>query len=150
MRIIAFDPGMKNTGVALLIGDSIQTFTINEKTYLGLWDEVGMTLQELIKSNLKPDHAIVEGIIHNSRNPESHLQAHAIICTLLQGLKIPYTEYTPNVWKKLTVGKGNATKQEVMAWVIKHHGKTNQHEADALCMALAYKGEVKNGNDKNQ
>lgn len=135
MRLIAFDPGLKNTGVAIMVDDSIvDTFTLRPNNYFDLMNRVYVLLREV-----DPHHVVVEGIIHNSRNPESHLQAHAIICTALQTLKIPYTELVPSTWKKETVGKGNAKKQEVAAWVKKLYGKINQHECDALCMALAWK-----------
>lgn len=135
MVTVGFDPGLRNTGVAIMVnGNIINSFVLRPKSYLELMQQLYLLLKEV-----DPDHAVVEGIIHNSRNPESHLQAHAIICTALQFLKIPYTELVPSVWKKEILGRGNASKKEVANWVSKHYRDVNQHECDALCLLLAWK-----------
>lgn len=54
-----------------------------------------------------------------------------------------YHETVPGTWKKFTIGKGNAKKPEIVAWVERklHLGITSEDEADAvalLCYTLEH------------
>lgn len=61
-----------------------------------------------------------------------------IQAALYESLACPVWTVSPGAWKRRTVGAGNATKEQVQAWVAgRRLGFESEHEADAVAIACA-------------
>lgn len=64
--------------------------------------------------------------------------AGVVQAALFETLACPVWTIPVSTWKQRTVGKGNATKQDVFVWATRRQSAiSNQDEADAYCIAAA-------------
>lgn len=72
------------------------------------------------------------------RNLQLTYAAGVVQAALFEALAVPVWTIPVATWKQRTVGKGNATKAQVAAWVVKQGADFNgQDEADAYAIAAA-------------
>lgn len=92
-----------------------------------LWLDLDLLAMEEVKRHKGTDAAHLYGGIT------------AIITRVCEWREITYTGIGVGTWKKLVVGKGNASKEDVMQAAIHRWPNTSftQDEADAACIALA-------------
>lgn len=71
-------------------------------------------------------------------SPQLSYAVGVVQAALYESLACPVWTMPSSTWKKRTVGVGNATKQQVLAWVARLAVDAgSQDEADAVCIALA-------------
>jgi crossover junction endodeoxyribonuclease RuvC len=150
MRLIGFDPGLRNTGWGVIavdgnrlkhIGDGV----VHTDAKLSLAErllqlQIGLTD---VLTRFQPNEAAVEETFVNS-NAVSTLklgQARGIALLVPASQGLPVAEYTPNAVKKTVVGSGHAAKEQVQMMV-----KTllpgceikTADAADALAIAICH------------
>lgn len=150
MRVLAIDPAIRNTGVAVVEDQ-------HGKPLACAWDVIRIPerlpqsaalaavrtgISHLIQQ-WQPDEVAVEGIIyvqsHQTAISMGAARAAALIAAAEAGL--PVYEYAPKKVKQAVVGKGNATKEQVAFMVRALLGlpETPPHDAaDALAIAIAH------------
>ena len=136
MVIMGIDPGIKNTGIAVLNTDEkgMDCGTLKPQDLGDLHKQI---IGILIK--VKPHLVAIEGaILGFSKSPSSHLEAFGVIVAVLQTLKIPYQELTPPEWKKILFGKGIISKTEIHKMMREKVKGIKEHEMDAICLIFAY------------
>jgi Holliday junction resolvasome RuvABC endonuclease subunit len=85
-----------------------------------------------------PDCVWVEQPSGQHRNLRLVYAVGVIIAAVYAATGAPVWEISPSAWKRPTVGRGQATKEEIWAWVEQRRIPIgNQDEADAACIALA-------------
>ena len=150
MQVIGIDPGLINTGWAVIEEDG------SKIKYLGSGicktsNKTEMTARlvsilEQLRSVLKR-FEVESGAIENAfvkNDPLAALklgQARASAMIALGESKIQVTEYAPNYVKKIFAGKGHATKEEVMRMASLQFPKvcfSQADEADALAIAVCH------------
>ncbi|MDX1924427.1 MAG: crossover junction endodeoxyribonuclease RuvC [Rickettsiaceae bacterium] len=153
MRIIGIDPGLNNTGWAILekSQNNIISYVRSGVLKCPAGDDMSFRLykifQELdsvIQLN-QPKCASIEEIFVNTNAKTSLVLgfARGSILACLGKNAIPVEEYAPNTIKKTIVGHGKAHKDQVMKMlklVIPNVTFGSNDEADAI--AIAYTGLV--------
>lgn len=150
MRLIGFDPGLKNTGWGVIdhsgtrlryVADGV--VTSNPKADLASrLVQLHDGLVEIIRA-WQPAEAAVEETFVNT-NPTTTLrlgQARGIsmLVPALSGLSV--FEYTPNLVKKTVVGTGHAAKEQVQMMVrtlLPGANFESADSADALAVAICH------------
>jgi len=150
MRVLAIDPAIRNTGYAVLEGDSRQprllaydVISIPDRLpQSAALSAVRTHLGHLIEQ-FSPDEVAVEGIIyvqsHKTAISMGAARAAALIAAADRGLSV--YEYAPKRVKQAVVGKGTADKQQVafMVRALLGLSETPPHDAaDAIAIALAH------------
>jgi len=144
MIIVGIDPGVANTGIAVINTEEkgMDARTIRPKNLGELHQAI---MQRLL--HIKPQIVIIEGALKFfSRSPFSHLAAYGVVTAVVELLSIPYKIYMPSQWKKILFSKGNISKKEIYQFINMKIEVETQHEADALCLAMAY---IKDEEDKS-
>jgi len=150
MRLIGFDPGLRNTGWGVIaiegnrlahVGDGV----VHTDASLSLAERLVQLHDGLtdVLTRFKPDEAAVEETFVNS-NAVSTLklgQARgiALLVPALRG--IPVSEYTPNQVKKTVVGAGHAAKEQIQMMVrtlLPGCEIKSADAADALAIAICH------------
>jgi crossover junction endodeoxyribonuclease RuvC len=151
MRVLAIDPSLRNTGVAVIGSNGIGKFqalyfgTIHNPSSLRMSSclvAIRDRLAELIRTH-EPDCCALESVIYvQSYKTAITLGAargSAIMAAAEHGL--PVFEYAPKRIKQATVGRGSADKQQVAFMVRALLGLAetpNDDAADALAIGLAH------------
>lgn len=150
MRILSIDPAIRNTGYAVIEGDSrthkpLDYGVISIPAKLSqskALAAISSTLSNLIKK-WEPDEVAVEGIIyvqsHRTAISMGAARAAALIAAASHGLRV--FEYAPRKAKQAVVGNGAADKQQVafMVRALLGLSETPEHDAaDALAIGLAH------------
>jgi crossover junction endodeoxyribonuclease RuvC len=150
MRVLAIDPAVRNTGYAVVEGDSrtaraivYDVIRIPAKTpQSGALSAIRTHLSALIRQ-YQPDEVAVEGIIyvqsHQTAITMGAARAAAIIAAADHGL--PVFEYSPKKVKQSVVGRGNADKSQVAFMVRALLGLAETppaDAADAIAIAMAH------------
>lgn len=150
MRVLAIDPAIRNTGIAIIEGDNrsqqILTYdvlsipkTICQSAALSL---IRNHLSNLIES-FKPDEVAVEGIIYVQSQLTAISMGAARAAALIAAAdhSLPVFEYAPKKVKMAVVGNGNADKAQV-AFMVRALLRLNTtpppDAADALAIAIAH------------
>lgn len=148
-RILGIDPGSRITGFGLIDLNGkklsyVQSGCIRAGSgdFAGRLKTIFDELSEIVEIYVPTEVAIEKVFMH--RNPDSALklgQARgAAICAVMsKGLNI--NEYSPSEIKKASVGKGNATKDQVQHMVqalLNLPGMPQEDAADALAVALCH------------
>lgn len=96
-------------------------------------------LADLTASGGPVDLIAVEQPVGAHVAPASLMCLGVLLASLADVVGCPVVELTPTMWKKAALGKGNASKADVMrwAWVAYGHDGDVQDEADALGVAVA-------------
>jgi len=148
-RILGIDPGSRITGFGIIeLVDGrlsyVESGCIRAGTgvFAGRLKTIYDGLREIV-SQYTPNHVAIEQVFMH-KNPDSALklgQARgAAICAVMSmGLEV--SEYTPAEIKQATVGKGNASKEQVQHMVkslLNLRGMPQADAADALAVALCH------------
>ena len=150
MRLIGFDPGLKQTGWGVIKheGNRITHIANGAVATNGKIDlasrlvELHDGLLEVIKQ-FNPLEAAVEETFVN-KNPQSTLklgQARGVVLLVPAQAGCSVTEYSPNLIKKSVVGAGHAAKGQVQMMIkalLPGCEITNADSADALAVAICH------------
>lgn len=101
-------------------------------------ESAAVTIRDSVPS-FQPDAVWVEQPTGRARNPQLDWMCAVTMLALAQATRAPVWPISVPVWKKQTVGWGNATKQQVhqFATRILQADVSSQDEADAACIAQA-------------
>jgi len=149
-KIIGIDPGLSNTGWAVIEINGqhlkyVKSGTIStlssqkiEQRLSKIYAEMQLALQAH-----NPTEAAIEDVYVNN-NPLSSLKlgqarAASILAASNYGLEV--FEYAPRLIKKSITGSGKAEKEQIMAMVkylMPLAFPNNEHESDAIAVAIAH------------
>ena len=150
MRVLAIDASLRNTGVAIVEGNSGKTSAIYYGTISNAASlpsssclvAIRNRLTELIREHT-PDCCALESVIYVQSHKTAILlgaaRGAAILAAAENGL--PVFEYPPKRIKQATVGRGAADKNQVAFMVRALLGLTETPQsdaADALAIALTH------------
>jgi crossover junction endodeoxyribonuclease RuvC len=151
MRILGIDPGLASTGVGvierrnetwrLLAARDVRTDAGEPlpRRLQRIHDLVAACLAEFV-----PDAVAIESIFTAKNVRSAILMAHGrgVAVLAASSANIPVFEYTPAEIKSAIVGKGRASKSQVMHMIgvllALRQPVANDHQADALACALAH------------
>ena len=150
MRLIGFDPGLRNTGWGVIavdgnrlkhVGDGV----VHTDARLSLAERLVQLQTGLadVIARFDPDEAAVEETFVNT-NAVSTLklgQARGIALLVPASQGIPVSEYTPNQVKKTVVGSGHAAKEQIQMMVrtlLPGCEVKSADAADALAIAICH------------
>ncbi len=150
MRLIGFDPGLRNTGWGVIavegnrlkhLGDGV----VHTDAKLSLAERLVQLQVGLVDvlTRFHPDEAAVEETFVNT-NAVSTLklgQARGIALLVPASQGIPVSEYTPNLVKKTVVGSGHAAKEQIQMMVrtlLPGCEIKSADAADALAIAICH------------
>lgn len=150
MRVVGIDPAIRNTGYAVIEGDSRDARALEYGTLhlpqnrpqsaclLAIHERVS----ELI-ARWQPDELAIEGIIyvqsHRTAITMGSARAATVLAAARAGLRI--AEYPPSCVKLATVGRGAALKQQVafmMRALLQLTETPAPDAADALAIAYTH------------
>lgn len=149
-KILGIDPGLANTGWAVIQSESnsliyISSGTIVTTTRDTLPDRLNKIFQSIsqIISEYNPEEFAIEDSFVNN-NPLSSLKlgqarAAAILAAGAKGIKV--FEYAPRLVKKAVVGSGSADKNQIsnmVKYLIPKAKIKNEHEADAIAVSICH------------
>lgn len=153
MRIVGLDMSLTGTGVAVLERDELtgetmppRTLTLKSKGKAG--DDlltrgyrVDLLRQDVALAARYATFVIIEQPAFSQTGGSHHDRSGLwwLVVRDIQRLGIPVVEVAPTTLKKYVTGKGNASKMEVMAKMIRLMPQVeiaNDNEADALALAL--------------
>ncbi len=150
MQVIGIDPGLINTGWAVIeedgskikyLGSGICT-TSNKTEMTARLVSILEQLRSVLKRFEVESGAIEKAFVKNDPLAALKLgQARASAMIALGESKIQVSEYAPNYVKKIFAGKGHATKEEVMRMASLQFPKvcfSQADEADALAIAVCH------------
>jgi crossover junction endodeoxyribonuclease RuvC len=147
--ILGIDPGSRITGFGLIeINGSKLSYLESGCIRTGggeLPDRLKIIFEEMLVviESFSPDVVAIERVFMH-RNPDSALKlgqarGAAICAAVTRGLRV--SEYTPAEVKQATVGKGNASKEQVQHMVralLNLPGTPQADAADALAIAICH------------
>ena len=150
MQVIGIDPGLINTGWAVIQEDSPKIKLLGSgicKT--GSKDDMAIRLvsileqlRSVIKKFKIESGAIEKAFVKNDPLAALKLgQARASAMIALGESEIEVSEYAPNYVKKIFTGRGHATKEEVERMASLQFPKvcfSQSDEADALAIAVCH------------
>lgn len=150
MRLIGFDPGLRQTGWGVIesegnrlvhVANGVVTTTSSRDLATRLV-ELHNALVDVLR-RFSPHEAAVEETFVN-KNPASTLklgQARGVVMLVPAKEGLAVFEYTPNLIKKSVVGAGHAAKEQVQMMVrtlLPGVDITNADAADALAVAICH------------
>ena len=150
MQVIGIDPGLNYTGWAVISSEG------SNISYLGSGvcrtnskDELSVRLLSILTqlrevlSSFSLESGAIEKTFVN-KDPAGALklgQARAAAIISMGEASLSVAEYSPNYIKKIAVGKGHATKEEVQRMISLQFPKIKidrSDEADAIAIALCH------------
>ena len=150
MRLIGFDPGLRNTGWGVIETEGNRLRYIADGTIRAdVKQDMALRLRELhdglveVLETWRPDEAAVEETFVNA-NPTSTLrlgQARGVVLLAPALAGVPVAEYSANRIKKAVVGAGHAAKQQVQMMVsrlLPGCEFSSADAADALAVAICH------------
>ncbi len=150
MRLIGFDPGLRQTGWGVVDSDvnrlsHIANGVVKTEPGAGLASRLAMLHDGLVDiiERFAPAEAAVEETFVN-KNPASTLklgQARGVVLLVPALAGMPVGEYPPNLIKKSVVGSGHAAKEQVQMMVrtlLPGVDIANADAADALAVAICH------------
>lgn len=156
MRILAIDPGIEQTGYALVDIEghamTAQEFgcikTLTTQPLAERLLELQADLRQIITTH-QPTAAAVERLVfvHNTTSALAVGQARGVILMTLAEHKIPLHEYAPTEVKRAVTGNGSADKLSVgtaVRLIFKLASVPRPDDAaDALALAVCHAGQAK-------
>ena len=152
MRIIGVDPGLSNTGYAVVDdlgrtrvaveGGVCRTKASEpvERRLLSIYRDMRDVLEEF-----RPDAMAVEDLHTRYRNLKTAIimgHARGVVCLAAAEFSIPVFHYQPTRAKNLVTGSGRAGKEQIQRAVATHLGLgerlPNEHVADAFAIAICH------------
>jgi crossover junction endodeoxyribonuclease RuvC len=150
MRLIGFDPGLRQTGWGVIESKGNRLIHIaNGAVATNAKADLARRLVELhdgllvVIKRFAPVEAAVEETFVN-KNPQSTLklgQARGIVLLVPAQAGCPVAEYSPNLIKKSVVGAGHAAKEQVQMMIkvlLPGCEILNADAADALAVAICH------------
>ncbi len=150
MRLIGFDPGLRQTGWGVIESDGnrlghVANGTVSTNASTDLASRLAELYDGLVRiiDQYSPVEAAVEETFVN-KNPSSTLklgQARGIVLLVPARAGVAVSEYTPNLIKKSIVGTGHAAKEQVQMMVgvlLPGTDIVNADAADALAVAICH------------
>jgi len=150
MRLIGFDPGLRQTGWGVIESDGnrlghVANGTVSTNASADLASRLAELYDGLVRiiDQYSPVEAAVEETFVN-KNPSSTLklgQARGIVLLVPARAGVAVSEYTPNLIKKSIVGAGHAAKEQVQMMVgvlLPGTDIVNADAADALAVAICH------------
>ena len=150
MRLIGFDPGLRQTGWGVIESDGnrlghVANGTVSTNASADLASRLAELYDGLVRiiDQYSPVEAAVEETFVN-KNPSSNLklgQARGIVLLVPARAGVAVSEYTPNLIKKSIVGTGHAAKEQVQMMVgvlLPGTDIVNADAADALAVAICH------------
>ena len=150
MRLIGFDPGLRQTGWGVIESDGnrlghVANGTVSTNASADLASRLAELYDGLVRiiDQYSPVEAAVEETFVN-KNPTSTLklgQARGIVLLVPARAGVAVSEYTPNLIKKSIVGTGHAAKEQVQMMVgvlLPGTDIVNADAADALAVAMCH------------
>lgn len=148
-RVLGIDPGLSNTGFAVVVRNARGAFSILESGCIATdkneseanrAKQIYQQIRDVIHQHT-PDLIAVERVYFN-RNPSSCLSTAGIsyVCLLAAELScVPSVWISPQTAKAAATGFGSASKESVRKFIYKLTGETltNSHQADAAAVAIA-------------
>lgn len=151
MKVLGIDLGTRKVALSLMIADDLflaREFEVGEmvprpKQLMRLGDHV----KEFVQT-YSPDWVWIESVIvgNNRKYSIALAEAKGAILSSLAQLQDEQTFFIDSVdnksWKKLIVGNGNASKDDIKAWVREQHPPyavlcgDDQDKYDAACIAM--------------
>lgn len=105
---------------------------------LGLIDRQVRVYARQIAGRFPPHVVWVEQPSGRFQNPQLYYTTGALQAALFETLKCPVWTVPSSKWKALSVGRGNATKEQIAAWVTgRRFVFAGQDQADAIGIAWA-------------
>ncbi len=150
VRIIGIDPGLRNTGWGIIECEGSRlSYVADGSVHSDADDELAVRLLQIheqiirVLKDFEPDEAAIEETFVNkdARATLKLGQARGAVMLAPASLKIPVSEYAPNVIKKSVVGAGHAEKQQVKHMVKLLLPKALMKTADsvdALAIAICH------------
>jgi len=152
VRIIGVDPGLSNTGYAVVDdlgrnrvpveGGVCRTRASDplERRLLSIYRDMRDVLEEF-----RPDAMAVEDLHTRYRNLKTAIvmgHARGVVCLAAAEFSIPVFHYQPTRAKNLVTGSGRAGKEQVQRAVAVHlnlgEQTPNEHVADAFAIAICH------------
>ncbi len=151
MRILGIDPGLASTGIGIIEqrGDSwrvVECHEVRTSTATPLAQRL-QRIHDLVAdaiAEFHPDAVAVESVFFAKNVRSVVMMAHGRGVAILaaSSARIPVFEYSPLEIKQSVVGKGRASKEQVMQMIKILFGLAelppSDHQADALACALAH------------
>jgi len=146
VRILALDPSLTGTGVALygteLEGEfaGVRTWTIVPPAHYRGAARLHAIQQEIANVARGIDLVVIEGYAFSRQNQAHQLgELGGVIRLTLFCMRVPFVELAPSIRAKLATGKGNGSKDEVFsaAFVRLGYRGSSKDEADALWLLEA-------------
>lgn len=142
----AVDPAVARVAFAAadLDHDAMAAWTVTHKTDARDGERLG-NLAEIVRTHATdraeawpPYVVFVEQPSGTFRNLPLAYATGVIQASLFEALRVPVWTIPSSKWKKTALGRGNASKEQVAAWVTAQGwGFASQDEADACAMAHA-------------
>ena len=159
MIILGVDPGTNYTGFGVIKQKSnnyirVINGIIKLPTNITLPFKLEIIYDELVKiiDTYKPDEFAIETAFYGKNVQSAMKIGYARGAALLAAVhgKIPTSEYSPREIKKSVVGRGSASKEQVL-YMIKtllelKEEKMRYDESDALAVAMCHAFRIINGN----
>lgn len=150
MRIIGIDPGSRFTGYGIIEKDGqevshVASGRINATggdTFAHRLEIIYEGLHKVLKEH-STDEAAVESIF-TARNAQSTIKlghARGVALLAIRHLDLEIHEYAPTLVKKNVVGRGRASKDQVMQMIKMRLGlraRISEDAADALAVAICH------------
>jgi Holliday junction resolvasome RuvABC endonuclease subunit len=149
----AVDPALSRLAIAFaaLGSERIEVETLvtandaTEGERLGLLDRQVRIAARQLAGDYPPAVVWVEQPSGRFRNLQLSYAVGVLQAALSETLSCPVWTIPSSAWKVRTVGVGNATKQQVMAWAERHATIDGQDEADAVAIAWAGRAMLASG-----
>ncbi|MDD5018917.1 MAG: crossover junction endodeoxyribonuclease RuvC [Candidatus Omnitrophica bacterium] len=158
MLILGIDPGLHVTGYGLIEADH-RGFIIRHAGFIktrlkdGLPKRLTQIHRELsqIVERYKPEALVLEKLYAHYRHPvTASLLGHArgVICMLADEKQVPFFEYPATRVKKITTGKGHASKEQVQKMIEHSFGAAHASlgpvdTTDAVSLAVTHAFEIR-------
>jgi Holliday junction resolvasome RuvABC endonuclease subunit len=107
---------------------------------LGLLDRQVRIFAQQRASSYPPAVVWVEQPSGRFAKPQLMYAAGVVQAALFEALACPVWSVPVSKWKQWSVGKGNASKGDVMAWAVDHAGDWFDCQDEADAYAIAYAG----------
>jgi crossover junction endodeoxyribonuclease RuvC len=150
IRIIGIDPGLRHTGWGIIEAEGSRlSYVADGAVHSVTEDDLATRLLQIhqqvlgVLNEFKPDEAAIEETFVNkdARATLKLGQARGVVMLAPVLLKIPVSEYAPNVIKKTVVGAGHAEKDQVKHMVkilLPRAALKTADSVDALAIAICH------------
>lgn len=150
VRIIGIDPGLRNTGWGVIEQEGSKlTYVADgavhsdaDKSLAERLLQIHAQLMEILQAHAPDEAAIEETFVNTDARATLKLgQARGVVMLAPAMLKIPVSEYAPNMIKKTVVGAGHAEKDQVKHMVkllLPRAQMKTADSTDALAIAICH------------